>query len=195
MPRTRLEQVSHLPVIASPSFLIFRERPSLLAVSFTGTSGILRRLLQGEGREWTAPTSSDEIADSTMNNRSIAPDITNQDNSPWLPPGFRFHPTDEELVVYYLTNKVVNGIVPVHAISDVDLNKCEPWDLPGMNFQLLERSRTLRYRSCLHDMTKMCILRFSNVLNGLPFMILSRERVCLLRPSLQFSTRSLTQFF
>ncbi|XP_077236813.1 NAC domain-containing protein 92-like [Tasmannia lanceolata] len=48
-----------------------------------------------------------------------------------LPPGFRFHPTDEELVTYYLTNKISDSNFTGRAITDVDLNKCEPWDLPG----------------------------------------------------------------
>lgn len=48
-----------------------------------------------------------------------------------LPPGFRFHPTDEELITYYLTPKVSNTNFASRAIADVDLNKCEPWDLPG----------------------------------------------------------------
>ena len=51
----------------------------------------------------------------------------------WLPPGFRFHPTDEELVSFYLVQKMHNPNSFAHhpAISEVDLNKCEPWDLPG----------------------------------------------------------------
>ncbi|KAF8407811.1 hypothetical protein HHK36_006947 [Tetracentron sinense] len=48
-----------------------------------------------------------------------------------LPPGFRFHPTDEELITYYLTRKVSDFNFASRAITDVDLNKCEPWDLPG----------------------------------------------------------------
>ncbi|XP_031500993.1 NAC domain-containing protein 100-like [Nymphaea colorata] len=48
-----------------------------------------------------------------------------------LPPGFRFHPTDEELLTYYLTHKVADAAFVAKAISVVDLNKCEPWDLPG----------------------------------------------------------------
>ncbi|XP_059644090.1 NAC domain-containing protein 79 [Cornus florida] len=48
-----------------------------------------------------------------------------------LPPGFRFHPTDEELVTYYLTHKVSDFTFTSKAIADVDLNKCEPWDLPA----------------------------------------------------------------
>ncbi|KAK7377332.1 hypothetical protein VNO80_02755 [Phaseolus coccineus] len=48
-----------------------------------------------------------------------------------LPPGFRFHPTDEELISYYLTNKISDSNFTGKAIAVVDLNKCEPWDLPG----------------------------------------------------------------
>ncbi|XP_010926039.1 NAC domain-containing protein 100 [Elaeis guineensis] len=48
-----------------------------------------------------------------------------------LPPGFRFHPTDEELITYYLIRKVSDFRFTAKAIADVDLNKYEPWDLPG----------------------------------------------------------------
>ncbi|XP_076910682.1 NAC domain-containing protein 21/22-like [Bidens hawaiensis] len=40
-----------------------------------------------------------------------------------LPPGFRFHPRDKELVCDYLLKKL-----PL--LVEIDLNKCEPWDLP-----------------------------------------------------------------
>ncbi|KAM7251285.1 hypothetical protein ACFE04_023168 [Oxalis oulophora] len=53
------------------------------------------------------------------------------DNEVHLPPGFRFHPTDEELITYYLLKKVVNSSFTCRAIAEVDLNKCEPWQLPG----------------------------------------------------------------
>lgn len=49
---------------------------------------------------------------------------------PYLPPGYRFHPTDEELVVFYLGNKVSDCRFTVAAIAEVDLNKSEPWELP-----------------------------------------------------------------
>lgn len=48
-----------------------------------------------------------------------------------LPPGFRFHPTDEELIAHYLTNKMTEPNFGARAIAEVDINKCEPWDLPG----------------------------------------------------------------
>ncbi|KAA8534464.1 hypothetical protein F0562_031981 [Nyssa sinensis] len=48
-----------------------------------------------------------------------------------LAPGFRFHPTDEELVRYYLKRKICGKPFRFDAISDIDVYKCEPWDLPG----------------------------------------------------------------
>ncbi|KAI3982363.1 hypothetical protein MKX01_041201 [Papaver californicum] len=51
-----------------------------------------------------------------------------------LPPGFRFHPTDEELVVYYLDRKINNQIIELEIIPEVDLYKCEPWDLPDKSY-------------------------------------------------------------
>jgi hypothetical protein len=49
-----------------------------------------------------------------------------------LPPGFRFHPRDDELVCDYLAPKLAGGNVGRRPpMVDVDLNKVEPWDLPG----------------------------------------------------------------
>ncbi|KAM7255165.1 hypothetical protein ACFE04_020406 [Oxalis oulophora] len=48
-----------------------------------------------------------------------------------LPPGFRFHPTDEELIVHYLMNKVSSNPLPASIVADLDLYKFNPWDLPG----------------------------------------------------------------
>ncbi|KAL3513253.1 hypothetical protein ACH5RR_025970 [Cinchona calisaya] len=46
-----------------------------------------------------------------------------------VPPGFRFHPTDEELLHFYLRKKVSFQKFNMDVIRDVDLNKIEPWDL------------------------------------------------------------------
>ena len=48
-----------------------------------------------------------------------------------LAPGFRFHPTDEELVIYYLKRKVSGKSFRFDAISEVDIYRSEPWDLAG----------------------------------------------------------------
>lgn len=53
-----------------------------------------------------------------------------------MPPGFRFYPTEEELVSFYLHNKleantddglnhVMNRVIPV-----ADIYNFNPWDLP-----------------------------------------------------------------
>ncbi|KAL1565899.1 NAC domain-containing protein 66-like [Salvia divinorum] len=46
-----------------------------------------------------------------------------------VPPGFRFHPTEEELLQYYLKKKVGSEKIDLDVIQDVDLNKLEPWDI------------------------------------------------------------------
>ena len=40
-----------------------------------------------------------------------------------LPPAFRFHLTDEELILHYLCNRAT--------IPEVDIYSLEPWDLPA----------------------------------------------------------------
>ncbi|XP_073294902.1 protein ATAF2-like [Primulina huaijiensis] len=49
-----------------------------------------------------------------------------------LPAGFRFHPTDEELVVHYLCRKCAGQRIAVPIIAEIDLYKFDPWKLPEM---------------------------------------------------------------
>nr|XP_010910754.1 NAC domain-containing protein 48 [Elaeis guineensis] len=49
-----------------------------------------------------------------------------------LPPGFRFHPTDEELMMHYLCRKCAALPLAVPIIAEIDLYKFDPWQLPGM---------------------------------------------------------------
>ncbi|XP_062022208.1 NAC domain-containing protein 2-like [Rosa rugosa] len=49
-----------------------------------------------------------------------------------LPPGFRFHPTDEELVKHYLCRKCQSQPISVPIIAEIDLYKYDPWELPGL---------------------------------------------------------------
>lgn len=46
-------------------------------------------------------------------------------------PGFRFHPTDEELVGFYLKTKIQRRPLPIELIKQVDIYKYDPWDLPS----------------------------------------------------------------
>ncbi|KAG8061120.1 hypothetical protein GUJ93_ZPchr0003g16545 [Zizania palustris] len=45
-------------------------------------------------------------------------------------PGFRFHPTDEELVMFYLPRKVARKSLSIEIIKEMDIYKHDPWDLP-----------------------------------------------------------------
>ncbi|CAN4113684.1 unnamed protein product [Withania somnifera] len=47
-----------------------------------------------------------------------------------LPPGFRFYPSDEELICHYLYKKIANQEVIKGTLVEIDLHTCEPWQLP-----------------------------------------------------------------
>lgn len=49
-------------------------------------------------------------------------------------PGFRFHPTDEELVGFYLKRKLQHRSLPIELIKQLDIYKYDPWDLPSKTF-------------------------------------------------------------
>ncbi|OVA14946.1 NAC domain [Macleaya cordata] len=50
-----------------------------------------------------------------------------------LLPGFRFHPTDEELVGFYLRRKVEKKALSIEIIKQIDIYKYDPWDLPKVS--------------------------------------------------------------
>ncbi|KAM7264751.1 hypothetical protein ACFE04_002434 [Oxalis oulophora] len=67
-----------------------------------------------------------------------------------LAPGFRFHPTDEELVRYYLKRRVTNKPTSklLDPIASIDIYKFEPWDLPSQS-KLETRDLEWYFFSCL----------------------------------------------
>ncbi|KAI4302310.1 hypothetical protein MLD38_038071 [Melastoma candidum] len=68
----------------------------------------------------------------TLSTSVAATALSAENTSPAaLAPGFRFHPTDEELVVYYLKRKVCGKSFRFDVIANVDIYKTEPWDLTG----------------------------------------------------------------
>lgn len=48
-----------------------------------------------------------------------------------LPIGYRFHPTDEELVLHYLRHKVFGAPLPASVIPELDVFQAPPSNLPG----------------------------------------------------------------
>lgn len=49
------------------------------------------------------------------------------------PPGFRFHPTDEELVLFYLKRKICKKKIKFDIIAETDVYKWDPEELPGQS--------------------------------------------------------------
>ncbi|KAJ7550720.1 hypothetical protein O6H91_07G122100 [Diphasiastrum complanatum] len=70
-------------------------------------------------------------------------------NSIHMPPGFRFHPTDEELMIHYLRPKLNGRALEFDIICEMDIYKCEPWDLPEKSW--LGGSDTEWYFFCVLD--------------------------------------------
>ncbi|KAF8404503.1 hypothetical protein HHK36_009388 [Tetracentron sinense] len=54
------------------------------------------------------------------------------DEQSW-PPGFRFHPTDEELILYYLKGKICGRQLKLDVIGELDIYKWDPEELPGQS--------------------------------------------------------------
>ncbi|OIV92491.1 hypothetical protein TanjilG_02254 [Lupinus angustifolius] len=73
-----------------------------------------------------------------------------------LPPGFRFHPRDEELVCDYLMKKVTHSDSSL--MIDVDLNKCEPWDIPASGYwKATGKDRSIKLKGTLVGMRKTLV--------------------------------------
>ncbi|XP_020588798.1 NAC domain-containing protein 74-like [Phalaenopsis equestris] len=58
-----------------------------------------------------------------------------------LPLGFGFHPTDVELISHYLKMKNSGQKIDYEVIPELDICKCEPWDLPACCQILTKDSR------------------------------------------------------
>lgn len=106
-----------LSLITNHSFVLV-----LFTVNLKTTFSVLHSHFTGE--EFTEEFAKFSPLDSPMGKTQLAP-------------GFRFHPTDVELVRYYLKRKVLGKKLLVDAIAEVDIYKFEPSDLPGIHFKTL----------------------------------------------------------
>ncbi|GMI73081.1 NAC domain containing protein 35, Arabidopsis NAC domain containing protein 34 [Hibiscus trionum] len=83
--------------------------------------------IAGMGNDNTANVDLDD--DNNSNSGSSGKDEHEQD---MVMPGFRFHPTEEELVEFYLRRKVEGKRFNVELITFLDLYRYDPWELPAM---------------------------------------------------------------
>ncbi|XP_049404354.1 transcription factor JUNGBRUNNEN 1-like isoform X2 [Solanum stenotomum] len=80
----------------------------------------MNRVKKGQEKSEIIEEMADEIK--TMSKEDNEEDV--------ILPGFRFHPTDEELVGFYLRRKVENKRINMEVIKHIDIYKYDPWDLP-----------------------------------------------------------------
>ncbi|CAK8534749.1 unnamed protein product [Lathyrus sativus] len=74
-----------------------------------------------------------------MNNEHLQVGDHDDDDDDVPLPGFRFHPTDQELVTFYLQRKVDKKPISIDLIKQVDIYKYDPWDLPKSSVQGTEK--------------------------------------------------------
>lgn len=79
----------------------------------------------------SSSTMSHEESSSNNNNKNNS-NCDDQHEHDVVMPGFRFHPTEEELVEFYLRRKVEGKRFNVELITFLDLYRYDPWELPGI---------------------------------------------------------------
>ncbi|XP_031120515.1 NAC domain containing protein 50-like [Ipomoea triloba] len=87
--------------------------------------------MMGEGSQAQAQAEAPFVAAMGEGSQAQAPFMAAMMPKPKLAYGFKFHPTDEELVVYFLRRKVLRRPFPFEAIAEVDIYNFEPWELQG----------------------------------------------------------------
>ncbi|KAG2712488.1 hypothetical protein I3760_04G128400 [Carya illinoinensis] len=102
-----------------------REQPQLALDSTTpenNDSSLIRTNNVAVAHDQTVPT---DINDESNNFNSNGK-IKKQDVHANLPAGYRFRPTDEELIICYLKKKLLNQHLPIHKIVEVNLYAYNP---------------------------------------------------------------------
>ncbi|CAH9070783.1 unnamed protein product [Cuscuta europaea] len=76
-------------------------------------------------------------------------------------PGFRFSPTDQELISYYLKKKLEGIDSCVELISEVEIWRHEPWDLPGtlpfLPFSFLSKKSRFNFQYTFYSICEVQI--------------------------------------
>ncbi|XP_057432044.1 NAC domain-containing protein 83-like [Lotus japonicus] len=74
-----------------------------------------------------------------------------EDGSVRLLPGYKFDPTDEVLVNFYLKRRVFAQPLPFHIIPDFDVFQTEPWGLPGGDGKIFNERKCFFYNTMGRD--------------------------------------------
>ncbi|CAA0809889.1 NAC domain-containing protein 30 [Striga hermonthica] len=83
-----------------------------------------------------------------------------------VPPGFRFHPTEEELVGYYLKRKIDSLKIDLDVITDIDLYRMEPWDIETGFWKATGRDKAIVSKERIIGMRKTLVFYKGRAPNG-----------------------------
>jgi hypothetical protein len=67
-------------------------------------------------------------------------EVEEEEDDDLVLPGFRFHPTDEELVTFYLRRKIAGKRLSIEIIKEMDIYKHDPSDFLSKFIQLIKSS-------------------------------------------------------
>ncbi|XP_037416854.1 NAC domain-containing protein 35-like [Triticum dicoccoides] len=90
-----------------------------------------RDIDEGSVSAATAGGGGGEVGDEPVAGVSDEAAVDSHEND-LVMPGFRFHPTEEELIEFYLRRKVEGRRFNVELITFLDLYRFDPWELPAM---------------------------------------------------------------
>nr|GMC55854.1 NAC domain containing protein 50-like [Ipomoea batatas] len=125
------------PVVAGMEEGMAAEEQQVVAAMGEGSQGQAQAeapfaAAMGEGSQAQAQAEAPFVAAMGESQaQAQAPFVAAMMPKPKLAYGFKFHPTDEELVVYFLRRKVLRRPFPFEAIAEVDIYNFEPWELQG----------------------------------------------------------------
>ncbi|XP_057452013.1 NAC domain-containing protein 83-like [Lotus japonicus] len=80
-----------------------------------------------------------------------------KDGSVRLLPGYKFDPTDEVLVYFYLKKKAFAQPLPFQIIPVFDVFQCEPWGLPGGDGKIFNERKCFFYNTMGRDLENLDI--------------------------------------
>ncbi|XP_057444896.1 NAC domain-containing protein 83-like [Lotus japonicus] len=75
-----------------------------------------------------------------------------EDGTVRLLPGYKFNPTDEILVDFYLKMRVFAQPLPFQIIPDFDVFQIEPWSLPGGDGKIFNERKCFFYNTMSRDL-------------------------------------------
>ena len=96
-----------------------------------------------------------------------------------LPPGFGFHPTNMEIIIFYLVPKVLKKAFDTTVVGEVDLKKYAPWNLPNE----VNMGEKERYFFSYKDLKYLTGIRTNRAMNAGYWKATRKNKEIILQPT------------